>query len=103
MDERWEKRGKIETPSLKRRPSDCVREHGIFFSYEAGETVAAGKFPLHSGENHFVFTRRDIPHWDCEFPRKLPARSKTKNLSDETKNKLLYENAKSLFAICVKL
>jgi len=32
MDEHWEKRGTLETPSLKQRPSACVREHSIFLA-----------------------------------------------------------------------
>ena len=97
MDEHWVKRGKIETPSLKQRPSDCVREHPVFFSYEAEETLLPETF-RYVGENHFVYAT-DIPHWDCEFPENLHHTQKHKNLSDETKSKLLYENAKALYAI----
>jgi Amidohydrolase len=43
MDEHWEKRGKIETPLLAQRPSDCVRQRPIFFSLESEE---GGNFPL---------------------------------------------------------
>jgi len=50
------------------------------------------------GENHFVYAT-DIPHWDCEFPENLHHTQKHKSLSDETKNLLLYENAKALYAI----
>jgi predicted TIM-barrel fold metal-dependent hydrolase len=97
MDEHWVKRGKIETPSLKQRPSDCVREHPVFFSYEAEETLLPETF-RYVGEKHFVYAT-DIPHWDCEFPENLHHTQMHKNLSDETKNLLLYENAKALYAI----
>jgi predicted TIM-barrel fold metal-dependent hydrolase len=97
MDEHWEKRGAIETPYLKQRPSDCVREHPIFFSFEADESLLPETF-RYVGENHFVYAT-DIPHWDCEFPANLHHTQKRSDVSDETKNKLLYENAKQLYAI----
>ena len=97
MDEHWEKRGALETPSLKQRPSDCVREHPIFFSFEADETLLPETF-RYVGENHFVYAT-DIPHWDCEFPGNLHHTQKRSDVSDETKTKLLYENAKALYAL----
>jgi len=97
MDEHWEKRGALETPSLKQRPSDCVREHSIFFSFEADETLLPETFS-YVGESHFVYAS-DIPHWDCEFPANLHHTQKRSDVSDKTKNKLLYENAKQLYAI----
>jgi predicted TIM-barrel fold metal-dependent hydrolase len=97
MDEHWEKRGALETPSLKQRPSDCVREHPIFFSFEADETLLPETF-RYVGENHFVYAT-DIPHWDCEFPENLHHTQTRNDLSDTIKNKILYENVKELYGI----
>jgi len=97
MDEHWEKRGKIETPALKQRPSDCVRQHPIFFSFEAEETLLPETFK-YVGENHFVYAT-DIPHWDCEFPANLHHTQQRTDLSDETKNKILYDNVNALYGI----
>ena len=97
MDEHWEKRGKIETPALKQRPSDCVRQHPIFFSFEAEESLLPETF-RYVGENHFVYAT-DIPHWDCEFPANLQHTRERKDLSDQTKSKILYENVKALYGI----
>jgi len=97
MDEHWEKRGKIETPALKQRPSDCVRQHPIFFSFEAEETLLPETFK-YVGENHFVYAT-DIPHWDCEFPANLHHTQQRTDLSAETKNKILYDNVKALYGI----
>ena len=98
MDEHWVKRGKIETPSLK-QATERLRARSIrsYFSYEAEETLLPETF-RYVGENHFVYAT-DIPHWDCEFPENLHHTQKHKDLSDETKKKLLYENAKALYAI----
>src|SRR4030095_9144548 len=42
MDEHWEKRGEIETPALKQRPSDCGRTQPRFFSLLDGWNVLTG-------------------------------------------------------------
>jgi predicted TIM-barrel fold metal-dependent hydrolase len=97
MDEHWEKRGKIETPLLTQRPSDCVRQRPIYFSLEADETLLPETF-RYVGDSHFVYAT-DIPHWDTEFPENLRMVQNRKDLSDELKNKLLYENAKALYAL----
>jgi hypothetical protein len=41
-----------------------VREHPIFFSFEADESLLPETF-RYVGENHFVYAT-DIPHWDCD-------------------------------------
>ena len=97
MDEHWEKRGKIETPLLTQRPSDCVRQRPIFFSLESEEALLAETF-RYVGDDHFLYAT-DIPHWDSEFPENLQKIQKRKDLSAETKNKLLYQNAQALYAI----
>jgi len=97
MDEHWEKRGKIETPLLKQRSSACVRQHPVYFSLEAEETLLAETFN-YVGAGHLVYAT-DIPHWGTEFPENLHRVQSRKDFSDETKNKLLYENAKTLYQI----
>ena len=74
-----------------------MRQHPIFFSFEADETLLPETF-RYVGENHFVYAT-DIPHWDCEFPENLRHTQARKDLSDETKNKVFYENVKALYGI----
>jgi len=64
---------------------------------EAEETLLPETF-CYVGDEHFVYAT-DIPHWDTEFPENLHRVQSRKDLSDETKNKLLYENAKTLYQI----
>ena len=87
MDEHWEKRGKIETPLLTQRPSDCVRQRPIFFSLESEEAFLPETF-RYVGDDHFVYAT-DIPHWDSEFPENLQKMQKRQDLHRPTKNKLL--------------
>jgi predicted TIM-barrel fold metal-dependent hydrolase len=97
MNEHWEKRGKIETPLLTERPSECVRKRPIYFSLESGETLLPETF-RYLGDEHFVYAT-DIPHWDSEFPENLHAIQESKDLSEETKKRLLCDNAKALYRI----
>jgi hypothetical protein len=97
MDEHWMKRGKLETPALNQRPSDCVRAHPIFFSFEAEETLLPETF-RHVGEDHFVYAT-DVPHWDCEFPENLHHIQERADLSERAKSKILYDNARALYGL----
>jgi predicted TIM-barrel fold metal-dependent hydrolase len=96
LDEHWEKR-EVEMPLLKQKPSDVVRESAIYFSLEAAETLLPQAIE-YVGDDHFVYAS-DIPHWDCEFPENLEHLWEHPDLSRETKEKLLYRNAATLFGL----
>jgi predicted TIM-barrel fold metal-dependent hydrolase len=97
LDEHWEKRAKHEMPLLKKRPSELVREAEIYFSLEAGETLLPEAIK-YLGAEHFLYAS-DIPHWDNEFPGNLHALRNHPAVSDRDKEKILYKNAKELFAL----
>jgi predicted TIM-barrel fold metal-dependent hydrolase len=97
LDEHWEKRAKHEMPLLKKKPSELVRESKIYFSLEAGETLLPEAIK-YLGAEHFLYAS-DIPHWDNEFPGNLHALRNHPVLSESDKEKILYKNAKELFAL----
>ena len=97
LDEHWEKRAKHEMPLLKKKPSELVRESKIYFSLEAGETLLPEAIK-YLGAEHFLYAS-DIPHWDNEFPGNLHALRNHPAVSDSDKEKILYKNAKELFAL----
>jgi len=97
LDEHWEKRAEFEMPLLKKKPSDIVRESKMYFSVEPGESQLAATVD-YVGADHFLYAS-DIPHWDNEFPHNLRDLQGHKQLSNETKEKILYKNAKDLFAL----
>jgi predicted TIM-barrel fold metal-dependent hydrolase len=82
---------------LKKKPSDLVRESKMYFSLEAGETLLA-EAVNYLGAEHFLYAS-DIPHWDNEFPGNLHALRNHPTLSHSAKEKILYKNAKELFAL----
>jgi predicted TIM-barrel fold metal-dependent hydrolase len=97
LDEHWEKRAELETPLLKKKPSQIVRESSMFFSIEAGESLLPEAIQ-YVGDDHFIYAS-DIPHWDNEFPKSLHEVIEHPRLSDETKEKILHRNAQTLFAL----
>jgi predicted TIM-barrel fold metal-dependent hydrolase len=97
LDEHWEKRGEVEMPLLKKKPSDLVREAKMFFSVEPGESQLAATVD-YVGAEHFLYAS-DIPHWDNEFPENLRDLRGHSGLSQESKEKILHKNARELFSI----
>jgi uncharacterized protein len=97
LDEHWEKRAEVEMPLLKKKPSDIVRESKMYFSVEPGESQLVHTVD-YVGAEHFLYAS-DIPHWDNEFPENLHDLREHKQLSNESKEKILYKNAKALFSL----
>ncbi len=95
LDEHWEKRGEYEMPLLKKKPSDMVRESLMYFSLESGESQLAHTID-YLGAEHFLYAS-DIPHWDNEFPQNLEHLRTRPDLTEDVKEKILYQNAKKLF------
>ena len=97
IDEHWEKRGRVDMPLLKEKPSAVFKKSNIKVSIEAGETLLAETIKM-VGPQHFVYAT-DIPHWDCEFPESLHHLRESEILTGDIKQKILYDNAKELFRL----
>ena len=95
MDEEWEKRGKVETPLCKRKPSDYVIHGNWFFATEPEE----GMLPYvieRIGEDKILFAS-DYPHWDGIFPHVVSTIRARKDISESAKEKILGANAKRFY------
>ncbi len=97
MDEHWEKRGEFEAPLLKQKPSEIVRQSPIYVTLEAEEKLLPEAVE-YLGNDHFMFAS-DVPHWDSEFPANLNEIWEHPRLSRETKEKILYHNAKAFWGL----
>jgi predicted TIM-barrel fold metal-dependent hydrolase len=97
IDEHYEKRGHVDMPLLKEKPSAVFKQSNIKVSIEAGETLLAETIKM-VGPQHFMYAT-DIPHWDCEFPESLRHLRETEILSGDVKQQILYGNAKELFRL----
>ena len=96
LNEHWEMRGEYEMPLLKKSPSETVKDANIWVSLEAGETML-GPTVDYIGAEHLLYAS-DVPHWDSEFPESLENLWERTDVSTEDKEKILYHNAKKLFA-----
>jgi len=95
MDEEWEKRGKVETPLCKRKPSDYVIHGNWFFATEPEE----GMLPYvieRIGEDKILFAS-DYPHWDGIFPHVVSTIRARKDISESAKEKILEANASRFY------
>ncbi len=97
LDEHWEKRGAFEAPHLPIKPSQLFRQSPLYVSLEAEEGLLAATVD-YVGDDHFLYAS-DIPHWDNEFPGNLVGLRQHPDLSRETKEKILYRNARALFGL----
>jgi predicted TIM-barrel fold metal-dependent hydrolase len=91
MDEEYEKRGEVEAPLLKRKPSDYIKSGRFYFTCEAGETLLPQVLGM-VGEDAIMYAS-DWPHWDTDFPESIHTLQERKDLSDRAKQKILRENA----------
>jgi hypothetical protein len=87
-----------ETPSLKRKPSDYMRE--MYFTTQPMEmvgnhTMLEETFKMMNAETQLLYAS-DYPHWDMDLPSviyDLPF------LSETGKRNILGENARRLFKL----
>src|SRR5918994_149203 len=95
MDEEWEKRGKIEAPACKQKPSDYVKQGNLFFATEPEEETLP--YVLERiGDDKILFAS-DYPHWDGIFPYVVSTIRGRKDISEQAKNRILGENAKRFY------
>ena len=97
MDDEYDKRGEIEAPVLKKKPSEYVRAGKIYFSCEADEWLLAQALKL-VGENQIVYAS-DYPHWDNSYPGSIAEIRERGDLSDAQKKKVLADNARRLYTL----
>ena len=95
MDEEWEKRGKVEAPLCKEKPSEYVKHGSWFFAMEPEEETLPYVIER-IGDDKILFAS-DYPHWDGIFPHVVSTIRGRKDISETTKNKVLGANAKRFY------
>jgi predicted TIM-barrel fold metal-dependent hydrolase len=95
MDEEWEKRGTVEAPLCRKKPSDYLRSGQLYFAAEGDE----GSVPevVRRLSDDIVFYATDVPHWDHDFPENLHEMASREDLSPESRRKILGDNARRLY------
>ena len=95
MDEEWEKRGKVEAPLCKHKPSEYIQQGNLFFAMEPEEETLPYVIER-IGDDKILFAS-DYPHWDGMFPYVTKTIRGRKDISDRAKDRILGENAKRFY------
>ena len=94
MDEEWEKR-RPEAPLLKAKPSEYMTSGNWFYATEPEESTLPYIIER-TGDDKILFAS-DYPHWDGMFPHVVSTIRSRKDISEDSKRKILGENAKRLY------
>jgi uncharacterized protein len=97
MDEEWKKRGKVEAPLCKSKPSEYLRSGRIFLHAEDYEPLVGATAKL-LGHN-VLYYASDYPHWDNEYPENIEKLSSRDDLSGEARQWLMAGTAKRLYGV----
>src|SRR5436190_1902143 len=97
MDEEWEKRGALEAPGCKRKPSEYLTDDRIFYPAEASEWLLGPTAEVLGKAG--IFYASDWPHWDNEFPENIHHMEHRKDLSDELKRQIFSGTARRLYGL----
>ena len=95
MDEEWEKRGAVEAPLCRERPSDYVQNGRWYFATEPEEHMLPYVLDL-IGEDKVLFAS-DYPHWDGMFPNVVSTIRERSDISQQAKEMILGGNARTFY------
>ena len=97
LDDEFAKRGEVEAPALKKKPSDYLRGKNVYISCEADEWLLPQAVKL-LGEDKIVYAS-DFPHWDNSYPGSIEEIRTRGDLGDAQKRKILAENARRMYRL----
>ena len=95
MNEEWEKRGEVEAPMCRKRPTAYLNEGRIYFHAEDYEPMIGATAEILT--HKVIYYASDYPHWDTEFPENIEHLGRRAELNDEAKKWLFAESAKRLY------
>jgi len=99
MDEEYEKRGRRWAPSLRKKPSQYIRDGNIYFSCEVEERTLPYVLEL-VGEDK-IFFASDFPHerQRADFLHDIPEFVERTDIPDTVKEKILFHNARRFYRL----
>ena len=80
-----------------RKPSEYLRSGQLYFAVESGEK-SLPEVVRRLGDST-LFYASDIPHWDHDFPASLRELRGREDVSRETRQRILSENARRMYAL----
>jgi predicted TIM-barrel fold metal-dependent hydrolase len=97
LDEEYEKRGAVEAPLLRRKPSEYIRGGNFYFTCEPDETILPAALAA-VGEDQVMYAS-DFPHWDHGYPGSIEELAERHDLTEAQKRKILADNARRLYGL----
>ena len=97
MDEEWEKRGKVEAPLCKKKPSEYLTSGNSYYGCEPEEKMM-GYVVNEIGSKTLMYAS-DYPHWDMSWPESATIIWNREDLSVEAKKDILLNNAKRFYSL----
>ncbi len=95
MDEEWEKRGKVEAPLCKQRPSEYLTSGRIYYGCEPEEKMIG--FVVNEIGSETLMYASDYPHWDMSWPESGILVWQREDLSLDAKKNILENNARRFY------
>jgi len=96
LDLEWHKRGSRQVPLLKKKPSDYFKSGQLFFNCDVKEHIIPTVVSM-VGDDH-LFYASDYPH-ETDQDETIGFLRSREDLSEETKEKILYQNAKKFYRL----
>jgi predicted TIM-barrel fold metal-dependent hydrolase len=97
MDEEWEKRGALDAPKCRRKPSEYLTSERVFYPAEASEWLLGPTVEALGRAG--IFYASDFPHWDHGFPKNIEELRARPELSDATKQTVLGGTARRMYGL----
>jgi predicted TIM-barrel fold metal-dependent hydrolase len=99
LDEEWERRGQRWAPSLRRKPSDYLRDSNIFVSCEIEERSLPYVVEVFGADK--ILWASDYPHEreHAQYLSDIPEFMERDDLSEDVKRKILKDNAVRLYRL----
>ncbi len=94
LDEHYEMLPRY-VPLLDRKPSEAFLDGRCFISFDPGEPMLSDVVEA-LGDRQLIYAS-DYPHFDCKFPDSVRLVVENNALSDETKGRILGENARRFY------
>ena len=95
MDEEWEKRGKVEAPLCKKKPSEYLFSENSYLWLRAGRKMI-GYVVNEIGSKTLMYAS-DYPHWDMSWPESGTILWGREDISLDAKKDILLNNAKRFY------
>lgn len=95
MDEEWDKRGKVEAPLCKKKPSEYLSGGKIYYGCEPEEKMIS--YVANEVGSETLMYASDYPHWDMSWPESAVILWRREDLSLDAKKNILEKNAKRFY------